>query len=68
LDDNVFDYGHKAVADQMRTTREKLVHYVGATFGQDIANELHNKKVLVLTEPEHTGAVMARHSARVQMI
>jgi hypothetical protein len=34
LDDNVFDYGHKAAADQMRTTLEKLVHYVG---GQRLA-------------------------------
>jgi alpha-glucuronidase len=36
----VFDYGHKEAADQMRTSWEKLTQYVGATYGQDISNEL----------------------------
>ena len=43
LGDNVFDYGHKAAADQLRTSWEKLVQYVGTTYGQDISNELLNK-------------------------
>jgi Reverse transcriptase (RNA-dependent DNA polymerase) len=68
LDSNVFDYGHKAAADQMRTSWEKLVQYVGTTYGQDISNELHNKTVVVLPEPAHTAAVLTRHAARVQMI
>ena len=29
LSKNVFDYGHKAAAYQMRTSKEKLVHHVG---------------------------------------
>jgi hypothetical protein len=29
LESNVFDYGHKAAVDQMRTSCEKLVQYVG---------------------------------------
>jgi hypothetical protein len=43
LESNVFDYGHKAAADQMRTSYEKLIQYVGTTYGQDISDELHNK-------------------------
>jgi hypothetical protein len=68
LDDNVFDYGHKEAADQMRTSWEKLVQYVGATYGKDISNELHNKTTAILAEPVHTTAVLTRHAAREQMI
>ena len=56
LGDNVFDYGHKAAADQVRTSWEKLVQYVGTTYGQDISNELLNKTELTLAEPTHTAA------------
>ena len=31
LGNNVFDYGHKAAADEMRTSWEKVVEYVGIT-------------------------------------
>jgi hypothetical protein len=68
LDDNVFDYGHKEAVDQMRTSWEKLVQYVGATYGQDISNELHNKTTAILAEPVHTTAALTRHAAREQMI
>jgi protein-disulfide isomerase-like protein with CxxC motif len=64
----VFDYGHKEAADQMRTSWEKLVQYVGATYGQDISNELHNKTTAILAEPVHTTAVLTMHAAREQMI
>jgi len=40
LGSHVFDYGHKAAADQMRTTWEKVVQMVGTDYGQDICNEL----------------------------
>jgi hypothetical protein len=64
----VFDYGHKEAADQMRTSWEKLVQYVGATYGQDISNELLNKTAVTHTEPVHTASVMTRHVARAQMV
>jgi hypothetical protein len=59
---NVFDYGHKAAADQMRTSWEKLVHFVGTNYGQDISNELWNKIPVILSEPVHTLEVLARHA------
>jgi hypothetical protein len=34
LGTNVFDYGQKSAADQMRTSWEKLVQYVGTNYGQ----------------------------------
>ena len=68
LGTSVFDYGHKAAADQMRTSWEKLAHYVGTTYGQDISNELENKSTVTLTEPVHTTEVLAAHAARESMI
>ena len=68
LGTNVFDYGHKAAADQMRTTMEKIVQYVGANLGPDIANELENKTESVLAEPAHTAAVLARHANREALV
>jgi hypothetical protein len=68
LGKNVFNYGHKAAADQMRTSWEKLVQYVGTNYGQDISNELQNKVTVTLAEPIHSTAVMTRHAAREQMI
>ena len=52
----------------MRTTWEKLVQYVGTTYGQDISNELQNKATVTLPETTHSPAVMARHAIREQMI
>ena len=58
LGNNVFDYGHKAAADQMRTSWEKLVQYVGTNYGQDISNELQNKATVTLPEPTHSVTVI----------
>ena len=47
LGKNVFDYGQKASADQMITSWEKLVQYVGTSYGYDISNKLQNKIAVV---------------------
>ena len=62
LGNNVFDYGHRAAADQMRTSWEKLVQFVGTNYGQDISNELQNKIPVTLPKPVHTPEVLARHA------
>jgi uncharacterized protein CbrC (UPF0167 family) len=59
---NVFDDGHRAAADQMRTSWEKLVQFVGTNYGQDISNELQNKIPMILSEPVYTLEVLARHA------
>jgi hypothetical protein len=64
----VFDYGHSAAADQMRTTWEKLVQYAGTTFGQEISNELQNRVTFVLQEPVYDPEVTKRHNKRVRVI
>ena len=65
---NVFDYGQKAAADQMRTSWEKLVQYVGTSYGSDISNELRNKSEVILQQPTHDTTVIARHLARETMV
>jgi hypothetical protein len=52
----------------MRTSWEKLVQYVGTSYGQDISNELQNKVTVILAEPIHSPTVMARHATRALMI
>ena len=68
LGTNVFDYGQKSSADQLRTSWEKLVQYVGTNYGQDVSNELQNKITVILPEPTYTAAIMTRHAAREAMI
>ena len=58
----------KGSADQMRTSWEKFVQYVGTNYGADIGNEFQNKKTYVLTEPVHTQATLARHVTREAMV
>jgi hypothetical protein len=64
----VFDYGQKSAVDQMRTSWEKLMQYVGTNYGQYINNESQNKITVVLIEPVHTNDVLMRHSEREVMI
>jgi hypothetical protein len=64
LGTNVFDYGQKAAADQMRTLWEKITEYVGTTYGQDISNELQNKSTVVIAELVLAPAILMRHQAQ----
>ena len=64
----MFDYGQKASVNQMRTSWEKLVQYVGTSYGHDISNELQNKVAVVLTEPEYELAILTRRGARETMV
>jgi hypothetical protein len=64
----VFNFGHRAAADQMRTSWEKLIHFVGTNFGQYISNELQNIIPVILSEPIHTPEVLARYAICEQMV
>ena len=65
---HVFDYGHKAAADQMRTSWEKLAQYCGTINGQDILNELSNRTPYILQAPTYTPEVLARHQQNEIML
>ncbi len=51
LKGNVFDFGTTSAADQMWITQEKIAQYIGAKYGEDIANELQNKTRIVFSAP-----------------
>ena len=68
LESNIFDFGTKTAADQMRITQEKIVQYVGAKFGGDIANELQNRTPVVIPLPAYPSSSIARHSTREAMV
>jgi hypothetical protein len=57
-----------SAADLMRTSWEKLVHYVGTNYGQNISNELHNKISVDIIEPVHSAEVLRKHGLRKAMI
>jgi hypothetical protein len=60
--------GHKEATYQMQTSWEKIVEYVGTNYGPTISNELQNKLTVILPEPVHTTAILARHATRSAMI
>jgi F0F1-type ATP synthase gamma subunit len=68
LGTNVFDYGQKSETDLMRTSWEKLVQYVGTTYGQYISNEPQNKIAVDIIEPVNSAEVMRKHGLREAMI
>jgi hypothetical protein len=59
---HVFAYGSKGAADQMRNTWEKITHHVGTIYGHNISNELQNKTLVTVAEPQYTAAVIAKHA------
>ena len=65
---HVFDYGQKGAADQMKVTYEKIVQHIGTVYGQDISNELQNRKKIVLEPPEYTQDIKDKHIERVARI
>ena len=64
----MFNYVQNSEADQIRSSWEKLVQYVGMNYGQDISNELQNKLTVNLVEPVHAPEVIERHIVREMMI
>jgi hypothetical protein len=61
LEGHIFDYGGHGAADLMRVTQEKIQQYIGIKFGKDIANEIKNKTVVVLTPPKYSDKIELRH-------
>ena len=61
LGTDVFDYNTSGAADQTRTTWKAVIIYAGAKYGQDIANELENRKTLIIPAPTHSAETLAAH-------
>ncbi len=58
LEGNMFDFGTRSTADQMQILQEKIAQYIGAKYGEDIANELQNKTRIALSAPSYPSTMM----------
>jgi hypothetical protein len=61
LENNIFDYGVPNTSNIMHTTQEKIGHYIGIKYGEDIANKLTNKATVTIPPPMHSTAILLRH-------
>jgi hypothetical protein len=61
LESNIFDYGVLNTANLMRTTQEKIGHYVGIKYGEDIANKLTNKTTVTIPPHVYSTEILLRH-------
>jgi hypothetical protein len=68
LEGNVFDFGTMSAADQMRILQEKIAQYIGAKYGEDIANKLQNKTRIVLSAPAYPNTTMTQHTLRIALV
>jgi hypothetical protein len=68
LESNVFDFGTTSAADQMRILQEKIAQYIGAKYGEDIANKLQNKTRIVLSAPAYPSMTMTRHALWIALV
>ena len=68
LGENVFTYGEKGSADQIKTTQEKIVQYVGIQYGNDISTEVLNQTEFIIPKPEHSQETLDEHDDHVKKI
>ena len=48
---DVFNYGEKGSAGQIKTTQEKIVQYIGIQYGNDISTEVLNQTEFIIPKP-----------------
>ena len=68
LGENVFTYGEKGSADQIKTTQEKIVQYVGIQYGNDISTKELNQIEFIIPKPEHSQETLDEHDNHVKKI
>jgi hypothetical protein len=64
----VFDFGTTSKANQTRITQEKIGQYIGAKYGEDIANKLQNKTRIVFSAPVYPSAMMTQHALQIALV
>jgi hypothetical protein len=64
----MFDFGTTSAADQMQIMQEKIAQYIGAKYGEDIANKLQNKTRIVLSAPAYPSTTMTQHAFWIALI
>jgi hypothetical protein len=52
----------------MRILQEKIAQYIGAKYGEDIANKLQNKTRIVLSAPAYPSMTMTQHGLWIALV
>ena len=68
LGENIFTYGEKGSADQIKTTQEKIVQYVGIQYEYDISTEVLNQTEFIIPKPEHSQETLDEHDDHIKKI
>ena len=68
LGENIFTYGEKGSADQIKTTHKKIVQYVGIQYGNDISTEVLNQIEFIIPKPEYSKETLDEHDNHVKKI
>jgi hypothetical protein len=68
LEGHIFDNGGHGAANTMRVIQEKVQQYVGIKFGEDNANKIKNKKLVVLTPPKYSNAIKLKHQEYERLV
>ncbi len=64
----MFNFGTTSAADQMQILQEKIAQYIGAKYGEDIANKLQNKTRIVLSAPGYPSTTMTQHALQIALV
>ena len=51
LGDNIFTYNEKGAVDQLSITLRQIVKHIGTIYGQEISNEIHNQRAVIIVRP-----------------
>jgi hypothetical protein len=68
LKGTVFDFGTTSAADQIKILQEKIAQYIGAKYGEDIANNLQSKTRIVLSAPAYPSMTMTQHALWIALV
>jgi hypothetical protein len=68
LEGHIFNYSRHGATNTMRVTQEKVRQYAGIKFGEDIANKIKNKKLVVLTSPKYSNTIKLRHQEYERLV
>jgi hypothetical protein len=68
LEENVFNFRTTLAADQMWIMQEKIAQYIGAKYGEDIANKLQNKTRVVLSAPTYSSVTLTCHALQIALV
>ena len=67
LSHHMFDYGTKGAAEQLATTWDKIVNYIGITLGDDIRTKLYTEQRVELQPPTYPLSALRRHQEDADM-